>query len=232
MQTATPRLELVERFFSGTGFSYDRMVRLGTSGLDARWKRLMLECLPENPARVVDQGCGTGIVTIAIASRHPLCRVTGVELREEYLLYAKAKARLLGLTNVDFVLGRAEDVVIDEACDCITSSYLAKYADLPLLVSHAEKMLRRGGLLIMHDFTYPSSALFAQIWRWYFASLRLISRRLFPEWGNVFSELPQLLRQTRWLEELPRSLRAVGFGNIQVKSLFFGTAALVTAQKA
>jgi demethylmenaquinone methyltransferase/2-methoxy-6-polyprenyl-1,4-benzoquinol methylase len=65
---------------------------------------------------------------------------------------------------VDFILGRAEDVVLDRSCDCITSSYLAKYAELGTLILNAEKMLRPGGLIIMHDFTYPSNPAFLWLW--------------------------------------------------------------------
>ena len=230
---AEPRakLEVVERFFSGTGSSYDKIVVLGTCGLDRYWKRLLLARIPQRPARIVDQAWGTGIVTIEIARRYPDCRVTGVELREEYLRYARDKAQVLGLRNVDFALGRAEDVVVDGPCDCITSSYLAKYAELPLLAQNCVRMLRPGGVVIAHDFTYPSNRVFRSIWLMYFQVLRWVWKRAFPEWRTVFDELPSFLRQTRWVDELAAALRENGFCDVRAESLSFGTAAIVTARK-
>jgi hypothetical protein len=48
---------------------------------------------------------------------------------------------------VEFIHGRAEDVVLPGDFDCITSCYLAKYADLGLLVNRAHDMLREGELI-------------------------------------------------------------------------------------
>src|SRR6266581_4195810 len=56
--------------------------------------------------------------------------------------HSQEKAKDLQLTNIEFISGRAEDVILDGAFDCITSSYLAKYADLDRLIENARAMLR------------------------------------------------------------------------------------------
>src|SRR4051812_44063995 len=101
-----PKLELVQRFFSGTGGSYDFMVNIATLGIDRLWKRKMVDLIPADAARVLDLACGTGISTFAVANRYPGCHVVGVELRDEYLTLARAKAQKLGHRNVEFVLSR------------------------------------------------------------------------------------------------------------------------------
>lgn len=231
MNNDLSKLEVVQRFFSGTGFSYDQVVTVCTCGFDRYWKKVILAKIPANPARVLDQACGTGILTLAIARAFPGCRVTGVELRDEYLDIARDKARSAGIGNVEFVLGRAEDVVPEGYYDCITSSYLAKYAELDPLIANAWKLLRPGGLIIMHDFTYPANPLFLRLWRAYFHLMRMIGDRIYPEWRTVFHELPEFLRQSRWLPEVLASLRAHPFGDIRSESLTFGTSAIVTARK-
>jgi demethylmenaquinone methyltransferase / 2-methoxy-6-polyprenyl-1,4-benzoquinol methylase len=223
-------LEIVERFFSGTGSSYDRVVAVGTWGRDRYWKKRLLAHIPERPARIIDQACGTGIVTLEIARRYPNCHVTGVELRDEYLQQARAKALALGMTNVDFVLGRAEDVVLADGCDCIVSSYLAKYADLSLLIANAARMLRPAGVIALHDFTCPSNAIYRLVWRVQLWVLRLIGRRVFPEWLIVFDELPGFLQQTRWQSETETLLSRNGFVSVATEPLTFGAAAIVSGQ--
>jgi demethylmenaquinone methyltransferase/2-methoxy-6-polyprenyl-1,4-benzoquinol methylase len=225
------KLEVVDRFFSGTGCSYDRVVTICTCGFDRYWKKKILAGIPAHSARILDQGCGTGILTLEIARIFPRCRVTGVELRDEYLDLARERARLLGLGNVQFIQGRAEDVLLDEGCDCITSSYLAKYAELEPLIANAWKMLRTGGIFIMHDFTYPSNPLFLLIWRAYFVLLRSIGSSFWPEWRTVFRELPEFLRQSTWVTEALDSLEEHAFCDITSESLTFGTSAVVTAMK-
>jgi demethylmenaquinone methyltransferase/2-methoxy-6-polyprenyl-1,4-benzoquinol methylase len=202
-----------------------------TCGFDKYWKRRIIESIPARPACIVDQACGTGILTLKIAREFPDCRVVGIELRDEYLTIAREKARTSGIRNVDFILGRAEDVVLERGCDCITSSYLAKYAELGKLISNAGKMLRPGGIVIMHDFTYPSNPVFLSLWQTYFKLLRMIGSRIFPEWRTVFYELPEFLRQTTWLSDSLTIMKENGFSAVTGKSLTFGSAAIITARK-
>jgi len=201
MDEGDPRLELVHRFFSGTGRSYDFMVNFATFGIDRRWKRRIVDLIPPNSMRVLDLACGTGISTLAIANRYPNCRVVGVELRDEYLQIAREKVQKVGFRNVELVLCRAEEYQSGEAFDCITSSYLAKYADLKRLTRNTKKMLKAGGLLLMHDFTYPPKAYLVWIWRSYFETLQLVGSHLFPAWREIYYGLSGLIQETRWVPE-------------------------------
>jgi len=92
-------------------------------------------------------------------------------------------------------------------------------------------MLRHGGLIIMHDFTYPSNPVFLSLWQTYFKLLRMIGSRIFPEWRTVFYELPEFLRQTTWLSDSLAIMKEKGFSDITSKSLTSGSAAIVTARK-
>ncbi|MBU2497330.1 MAG: class I SAM-dependent methyltransferase [Proteobacteria bacterium] len=227
----SPGREIVDRFFSGTGATYDRIAGLCTFGFDRRWKEKILKRIPPRPRLILDQACGTGILTFMIARRFPGCRVIGVELREEYLHIARQKAKALHIENVAFILSRAEDVLLDERVDCITSSYLAKYAEMNPLVRNAKKMLRRHGVLLMHDFIYPSRPWFARIWEFYFLLLRNAGARRYPQWKRVFYELPGFLRQSRWVDELLTGLKEMGFERIEAQTLTLGTSTIVAAAK-
>ncbi len=224
--------QLAERFFEGTGHSYDHIVSLFTLGFDLWWKRKIPGKIPANSLQIIDQACGTGILTFKIAERFPGARIVGVELRDEYLSIARQKAALRSLSRVEFVLGRAEDVCLEEASfDCITSSYLAKYAEIDQWVQNCKKMLRDGGLFLAHDFTYPANPHFAAAWEFYFRIMQGFGIRMYPEWRTVFIELPELLRRTTWVTELLEALRVNGFSNISLESLTFGSAAVITARK-
>lgn len=231
MDEADPRLEVVHRFFSGTGATYDFMVNFATLGIDRRWKRRIVDLIPSNAERVLDLACGTGISTFAIARRYPDCRVVGVELRDEYLRIAREKARRKKIGNVAFVLSRAEDYRSEEPFDCVTSSYLAKYADLPRLTCNTKAMLKPGGLLLMHDFTYPPKAWLVQVWQLYFKLLQTAGSRVFPAWREIYYGLPRLIEQTRWLPELQDALRANGFTGIHGEYLTAYGSAIVTARR-
>ncbi len=207
------------------------MVNFATFGIDRRWKRRIVDLIPPNSTRVLDLACGTGISTFAIANRYPNCHVVGVELRDEYLQIARQKVHKFRIRNVELVLCRAEDYQSGEPFDCITSSYLAKYADLKRLTRNTKKMLKKGGLLLMHDFTYPPKAYLVWIWRFYFKTLQLIGSRLFPAWREIYYGLPALIQETRWVPELKEALGENGFKDIQIEYLMAYGSAVVTGRK-
>ena len=226
-----PRLALVERFFQGTGKSYDFMVNVATFGIDRLWKRRIVQLIPPHSLRVADLACGTGISTLAIARGLPRCHVIGVELRDEYLAIAWEKVRRQGLGNVELILSRAEDYRSQVPFDCISSSYLAKYADLPRLVGHAWDMLEPGGLFLMHDFTFPPKPYLVSIWRLYFKALQRLGSPLFPAWREIYDGLPQLIEQTRWTQELRAALEEHGFVEIRRLDLTLHGSAIITARR-
>ena len=221
--------EIVHRFFAGTGTTYDFMVNVATFGIDRLWKRRIINLIPPNPSRILDLACGTGILTLDLARRYPDCQVVGVELRDEYLTLAREKVSRLELTNVEFVLSPAEEYDSRTPFDAVVSSYLAKYADLPRLTRNGKRMLKDGGLLLMHDFTYPPASL-VWLWRVYFWVLQHAGTPFFPTWREIYYGLPKLIQETRWVSELPAILEECGFQDIRREDLTAYGSAIITAR--
>ena len=70
----------------------------------AAWADLLDELMPVPPARVADLGCGTGSLSVLLASRGH--RVAGVDFAPEMIDAARRKADLLGVP-VEFAVGDA-----------------------------------------------------------------------------------------------------------------------------
>lgn len=230
MQQRNDRLALVHRFFAGTGRSYDFMVNFATLGIDRLWKRRLVALMPPNPERILDLACGTGLSTLAIAKRYPRCQIVGVELRQEYLDIAREKSQRLGITNIEWVLCRAEDYHSELPFDCVSSSYLAKYAELQRLIRNSKEMLTNGGLLLMHDFTFPPKRHLVLIWRIYFKLLQRFGTPFFPSWREIYHGLPQLIEESQWVCELNEALEASGFNDLDVEYLTLYGSAIVKAR--
>jgi demethylmenaquinone methyltransferase/2-methoxy-6-polyprenyl-1,4-benzoquinol methylase len=222
-------LDAARRFFANTASTYDQCVQVWTLGLDRCWKRKILGQIPPAPTCMIDQACGTGILTLQMARRFPMCKVIGVDLHLEYLSLAARKAEALGVDNVRWLQGRAEDVVLKGQYDCITSSYLAKYADMDRLVQGAKKMLRDRGVLVVHDFTYPRKRFLSTALGFHFQIMRALGSRAFPQWKRVFHELEGFLKTSRWVSDLISSLETNGFKGIRAKPLALGFSAIVSA---
>ena len=226
----TSREGLVSSFFSGTGSSYDRVVKLFTFGLDNYWKAEIVRLVPDGE-RILDLGCGTGILTEALAKKHPGSEIVGVDITPDYLAAYDERLRRKPWIKAHSVLGNAETVTLEGEFDAIASSYLAKYVDPDMLVSNATPHLRRGGTFIAHDFIAPTNHLYLASWLAYTSALNRAGPVLFPEWHNAFGNGFGLIRRTRWVNSLMESLRKNGYEGIQNKRLSFQTAGLVWAKK-
>lgn len=228
--------ERIEKFFSHTGKRYDSVVNIFTLGIDRRWKQKIVEKLAAStevapPKRVLDLACGTGILTMAIAKRFPKCEVVGVDISPDYLEVAWRKAFKHYVTNVSWILSPAEALTSPTLFDAVTASYLAKYADIPLLIRNCSSMIAPGGVIIFHDFTYPKSQFLQSLFEWYFKLVVPIGGVLYTEWKEVLHELPNVIRETQWVAELTDALKRERFHNIHVESMTCEGSAIVSACK-
>jgi len=228
MQSAQ-RVARIRSIFGGTAAVYDEIVDAATQGEDRLWKERMLEKLGL-PRRVLDLACGTGILLFMIRDRLPATRVVGLDISEEHLDLARARARERRDDRVEFVSGAAEELDVPKAFDAVTSCYLPKYANLPLLVSRLGQKLERGARLVMQDFDYPERADVRAVWEARFESLRRWAHASRPEAERMMTLLPGIIRESRWSRELPELLVREGFSDVALERLSFGTSAIVSAR--
>ena len=223
------REALVERWFTGTGESYDRVVHVTTVGLDAIWKRKLIDCLPADTSSALDLACGTGIVLRGLAKRFPDARLVGVDITQEYLDVAQRKLPQEGI-EAELVLGNAETYEPEGMFDAVCSSYLPKYVDPDKVLDCVTPHLRRGGVFAVHDFACPRGLVPYGIWRSWMGLINTLGRRVFPAWEHAFDdELAHVIKSTRWPRRFMESLRRHGYERIRRQRLHFNTANIVSA---
>jgi demethylmenaquinone methyltransferase / 2-methoxy-6-polyprenyl-1,4-benzoquinol methylase len=238
------------RFFTSiNASSYDVVVRITTFGQDYIWKRRILDVIDKHhlscpcyssslhssgvPAAqmYLDLASGTGILSSLIERRgsHGIGRprmVVGLDLTFGYLQIAKKKCSTGQLTN-----GTAEFLPYrEQSFDSVTSSYMAKYVDVERVVNECWRVLKHKGVLVFHDFTYPSNSLARNFWNAYFRILRSAAKTI-SSWAPVFQELDKVVKMSNWLEQTIQALEAKGFKNISFTFHTMNTAAIVSANK-
>jgi demethylmenaquinone methyltransferase/2-methoxy-6-polyprenyl-1,4-benzoquinol methylase len=152
--------------------------------------------------------------------------VVGLDLTFDYLRTAKKKRSAGLLTN-----GTAEVLPYrEQSFDSVTSSYLAKYVDIERVVSECWRVLKHRGVVVFHDFTYPSNSLARSLWNGYFKILRLAAKTV-PSWAPVFRELDKVVKMSNWLGQTMQALEGTGFKNISFRFYTMQTSAIVSANK-
>jgi demethylmenaquinone methyltransferase / 2-methoxy-6-polyprenyl-1,4-benzoquinol methylase len=210
------------RFFTrANSDSYDLILRLATFGQDIAWKHEIIRAVA-NRSQILELACGTGILSSMLAERGK--SVTGIDLTFEYLLTLKRKLK------APIAQGTAEVLPYrDESFDAMVSSYLAKYVDVQKVVDECWRVLRPGGIVVFHDFTYPRG-LICNLWHIYFELLRLAGRFVIP-WKVVFGQLDDVIKKSDWVNQTISALKNDKFQNVNCRCYTAGTSAMVSAQK-
>jgi ubiquinone/menaquinone biosynthesis C-methylase UbiE len=133
---------------------------LETRGADEQQQRMREAFLAEielpDGARVLDVGCGTGVLTRRLGGWPGVGSVVGVDLAR--VLLARARA-LCDLRHVEFREGDATALPFEEAeFDAVVlDSTLSHVSDTARAVSEAGRVLRPGGLLAVFDGDYSTT---------------------------------------------------------------------------
>ena len=218
---------IARKFFSSeNASSYDKIVRFTTFYKDSFWKKEMMRYINGQNKLILDLACGTGILSAFIHTESKNSGIIGSDLTIEYLRLAKKRQSYLLLTNslAEFLPYK------DNSFDVVISSYLAKYTELSSMVREHWRVLKKDGIVIIHDFTYPDSKLMKILWHAYFQILNQLGNAIRP-WKNVFSNLDKLIQFNPWVNNLVTELDMVGFKSVSKKYYTFGTAAIVSATK-
>lgn len=148
------------RVWSGRVASWDRH---GSAGL-VKVTAAVLEAADATPAGldtlVVDLGCGTGQLSLPLASRGS--HVLAVDVSPAMVQRLQSEARRLGVTHLEGLAMPIEQLVLPpQSVDLIVSSYALHHlrdADKARLVSAAFNWLRPGGRIVIADMMFGRGA--------------------------------------------------------------------------
>jgi ubiquinone/menaquinone biosynthesis C-methylase UbiE len=112
----------------------------------------LLPHLPER-GRIVDVGCGHGVLTMLAARERPEAQVVGCDVDEGRIALARRLASEAGLPNVRFEVAGAEEASLDgaQAIACVDVMYLLSESAQEKLVARAARALVPGGRLLVKE---------------------------------------------------------------------------------
>ena len=103
--------------------------------------------VPET-AGILDAGCGSGAMTRCFGSRYADLSVVGVDIRDEYVSYAR------GLQNVKFKQGSVFDLPFaNSGFDVVWSKYVMQWIDAPeKAAAEFRRVTKPGGIVVCCNF--------------------------------------------------------------------------------
>jgi tRNA (cmo5U34)-methyltransferase len=148
-------MESAPEFFAARIHSYDSLIRRIVPGYE-EWASTLIDLLPEAAQDVVELGCGTGFLSLALAARYPAARITFVDASEEMVELTRARVTAAAPAVAErgqFIAARFEDMQLPRGgADLITSSLsLHHVQDKGTLFSRLHDAQRSGGRLCFAD---------------------------------------------------------------------------------
>ncbi|MBI2546405.1 methyltransferase domain-containing protein [Candidatus Woesearchaeota archaeon] len=170
-------------------------------------KDLLSKAALPSKGKLLDIGCGTGIMTRLYKTKYHNLEVTGLDPDMQALRIAKSKA-LQNNLKIKYIHGSAEKLPFpNESFDVITTTLAIHHLKTPQKIAAFREMyriLRKGGRLIVTDFGKPKGLLMTM----------LMWIPLYIEEGkdNYEGKIPLFIKQAKFRNiRLSRAKRNIDF---------------------
>lgn len=160
--------EIVECFYNGGGVPYEKYTRFhevmaedsGMTVLDALEDHILalipgLDEKLQNGISVLDVGCGRGRAMLKMAELFPASKFKGLDLSDEAISWARAKAKERNLENIEFEIRDASN--FDQTAESETYDFVTTFdaihdqAKPSAVLKGINRTLKRGGIYLMQD---------------------------------------------------------------------------------
>ena len=212
MMSTMVYMKILERAPAG----YDRGMRILTLGRIDRIKREIASTSVESGHRVLEIGCGTGMLASLMTARG--AHVVGLDISEDMLAAARRntpEAEFVHMTATE--IGRLGESRFDRIVATLSFSELSE-DEIDLVLRASVGLLKPGGKLVVADEVPPRrwwARLLAHLVRWPLAAVTFLLTQ----------------NTTRALRNLDERLERTGFTIVSRRDYLLGTLALVVAEK-
>lgn len=227
---------MVRGMFNDIAPTYDRLNHILSLDIDRLWRRRVVQIVRKLGAKyIMDMATGTGDLAIALAKNIECSTIYGADFSSEMLAVAKQKIEALGLTErISLTECNAEDIPLDdEAVDAATVAFgVRNFENQGKALTEMKRTIRRGGHLVVLEFSNPRFALVRWCYRLYSHYILPAIGRLVSKHATAYTYLPDSIDKFASPEAFTALLKEVGFDHIERKSLSLGIAHIYIAHKA
>jgi demethylmenaquinone methyltransferase / 2-methoxy-6-polyprenyl-1,4-benzoquinol methylase len=228
------KTDQVAIMFNRIAFRYDLMNHLLSLGIDRRWRNRLRKILSAyHPKKILDLATGTADVAIELVKLHPE-KIIAVDISNEMLQIAGEKIRKRGLDSL-ITLMNADSQQLplpNEEFDAITVAFgVRNFEDLQKGLQEMFRLLKKGGVLAILEFSKPHTTPFKQLFNFYFKNICPLIGRWIAHDKKAYHYLVQSVQVFPSGKAFEEILNKTGFENTRCIPLSLGICSIYTAEK-
>ncbi len=228
--------EMVRGMFNDIAPTYDRLNHILSFDIDKLWRKRVVRIVHKLGAKkIMDMATGTGDLAIALARGIEGSVIYGADFSSEMLAVAKQKIEQLQLSErISLTECDAENIPFeDEKVDAATVAFgVRNFEHQREALTEIKRTIRKGGHLIVLEFSNPSCAFVRWCYRLYSHYILPAIGRLVSKHSTAYTYLPESIDQFASPEAFTTLLKEVGFNRVERKSQSMGIAHIYIAHKA
>jgi demethylmenaquinone methyltransferase/2-methoxy-6-polyprenyl-1,4-benzoquinol methylase len=235
MKTYVLHPESIRNLFNNIAPTYDLLNHLLSLGRDFYWRKKAVQELRGVGGWILDLATGTGDVAIEIIHQNgDHNNVFGLDFSEPMIKRAQRKVLAKGLSQaITLSLGDALSLPFqDNTFNALIVAFgLRNIAEKKHALSEMARVIKKGGKVIILEFTFPQKGWIKRIYPIYF-------QRILPRVGGfisgdqrAYAYLPESVLHFASVENYEEIMRKAGLENVSSRSLTGGVASVISGTK-
>ena len=230
----TSKKEQVAQMFNNISPKYDLLNRVLSMGIDISWRKKAIKMLEkEQPKLILDVATGTADFALEALSLHPN-KIIGVDISEGMLNLGKEKIAKMNLSEkIELQMGDSERLLFaDETFDAVIVSFgVRNFENLEKGLQDICRVLRKGGTLIVLEFSQPQGFIFSRLYYFYSKYILPTIGKLVSQDTSAYTYLPESVKAFPFGKEFLAIMERAGFSKTEAKELTFGISSIYKGKK-
>ncbi len=224
----------VADMFNNIAGNYDFLNHFLSLGIDKGWrKKAIAEVAAIRPEKILDVATGTGDLAIAALQARPK-KIIGVDIADQMLEVGRKKIIAKNLSDtITLQHGDSESMPFEsDSFDAVTCAYgVRNFEHLEAGLKEMNRVLRKGGKLVILEFSHPKKFPVKQVYRFYFRFVLPTLGKLVSKHSRAYTYLPESVMAFPEGDQFCSILSRCGFREAKARPLTFGITTLYTAVK-
>lgn len=234
MANKVGKKQQVRSMFNNIAHRYDFLNHFLSAGIDYRWRKKAIQIIGEtNPQSILDIATGTGDLAIEASKLNPK-KIEGIDIAEDMLAIGREKIQKKNLTDIiRLQTGDAEHIQFeDNSFDAVMVAFgVRNFENLEKGLSEMYRVLNKGGLVMVLEFSKPVKFPVKQLYQFYFRLILPTLGKIISGDSSAYTYLPDSVSTFPDGNEFLGILKKTGFTNTAHKPLTYGIASIYTGTK-